>query len=43
RKGVISWAGRGNLKFINAQAARVLRLDATESQGRAITELLTLP
>ncbi|STN25185.1 PTS-dependent dihydroxyacetone kinase operon regulator (sigma-54 dependent transcriptional regulator) [Escherichia coli] len=31
------------MQFINAQAARVLRLDATASQGRAITELLTLP
>ncbi|MGC8083594.1 PAS domain-containing protein, partial [Escherichia coli] len=41
--GVISWDEQGNLQFINAQAARVLRLDATASQGRAITELLTLP
>ncbi|EFB2825930.1 PTS-dependent dihydroxyacetone kinase operon transcriptional regulator DhaR [Escherichia coli] len=41
--GVISWDEQGNLQFINAQAARVLRLDVTASQGRAITELLTLP
>ena len=41
--GVISWDEQGNLQFINAQAARVLRLDATASQGRAITELLLHP
>ena len=36
--GVISWDEQGNLQFINAQAARVLRLDATASQGRAYRE-----
>ncbi len=41
--GVISWDEQGHLQFINTQAARVLRLDATASQGRPITELLTLP
>ena len=40
--GVISWDEQGNLQFINAQAARVLRLDATASQGRAITELFNV-
>ncbi len=41
--GVISWDEQGTAEFINARAARVLRLDATASQGRTITELLTLP
>ncbi|WP_256852901.1 dihydroxyacetone kinase operon transcriptional regulator DhaR [Pantoea sp. Fr+CA_20] len=41
--GVMAWNEQGVLQFLNAQAARLLHLDALSSQGRNIADLITLP
>lgn len=41
--GVMAWNEQGTLQFLNAQAARLLHLDAQSSQGKNITDLVTLP
>lgn len=41
--GVMAWNEQGVLQFLNAQAARLLHLDALTSQGKNIADLITLP
>lgn len=41
--GVMAWNEQGVLQFLNVQAANMLHLDNQVSQGKNISELLTLP
>lgn len=41
--GVMSWNARGILEFINAEAARMLHLDAEAAHGKKLSDMLTLP
>ncbi|MFS7182404.1 dihydroxyacetone kinase operon transcriptional regulator DhaR, partial [Serratia proteamaculans] len=41
--GVMAWDHRGYLQYINQRAASLLKLDEQQSQGKALTQLLTLP
>lgn len=41
--GVLAWDQRGCLQYLNARAAAMLRLDETESLGKPVSALLTLP
>lgn len=41
--GVMAWDHRGYLQYINQRAATLLKLDEQQSQGKPLTQLLTLP
>lgn len=41
--GVMAWDHRGYLQYINQRAATLLKLDEQQSQGKLLTQLLTLP
>ncbi|PKE31410.1 PTS-dependent dihydroxyacetone kinase operon transcriptional regulator DhaR [Rahnella sp. AA] len=41
--GVMAWNEQGILQFLNVQAATLLHLDAQVSQGKNLSELVTLP
>jgi transcriptional activator for dhaKLM operon len=41
--GVMAWNEQGVLQFLNVQAATLLHLDAQVSQGKNLSELVTLP
>lgn len=41
--GVMAWNEQGVLQFLNVQAATFLHLDAQVSQGKTLSELVTLP
>lgn len=41
--GVMAWNEQGVLQFLNVQAARTLHLDTQASQGKNISDLVTLP
>lgn len=41
--GVMAWDHRGYLQYINQRAASALKLDVQQSQGKQLTQLLTLP
>ncbi|AYO39885.1 dihydroxyacetone kinase operon transcriptional regulator DhaR [Serratia sp. P2ACOL2] len=41
--GVMAWDHRGYLQYINQRAATLLKLNEQQSQGKPLTQLLTLP
>ncbi|WP_127959213.1 dihydroxyacetone kinase operon transcriptional regulator DhaR [Serratia microhaemolytica] len=41
--GVMAWDHRGHLQYLNQRAAAMLKLHEQQSQGKPLTQLLTLP